>query len=70
MKSVWSITKTALAKISRVQAALLMGLVYYLIIGPVAILYQLLQRNKEERKSYWVKKEKIEDMEVYLKRQF
>lgn len=62
--------KQILIKIGQIQAVILMGVIYYLIIGPMAIIYQLFKKKEKKKNSYWIKKEKITDMETYLKRQF
>lgn len=68
--SFWNFIKKSLVKIGQIQASIFMGVVYYLIIGPTALLYQLFQTNKKTKETYWVKREHIEDFGLYLKRQF
>lgn len=68
--NIFSQIKKLLIKIGRVQTTILMGLIYYLIIGPMAVIYQMLKREKQSSSSYWVKREKVEDWERYLRRQF
>lgn len=62
--------KKILVNVGRAQTTIFMGLIYYLVIGPMAVVYQLLKREKQPPESYWVEKEKIENWEKYLKRQF
>lgn len=62
--------KILLVKIGRVQTTILMGLIYYLVIGPIAVIYQLLKRDKQSGDSCWIEREKIEDWDRYLRRQF
>jgi len=70
MNFIWQPIKTLLIKIGRIQTVIVMSVFYYLILGPMAILYQLFHRQKQSGQTYWIKKEPIEDMELYLKRQF
>lgn len=69
-KNLLVLLKNVLLKISLVQATILMGVVYCFVIGPMAILYQLFRQEKKSEKTYWIKKESITDMKLYLKRQF
>jgi|GEM_PF-6594822 len=62
--------KKILIKIGRIQTVIIMSLFYYLILGPMAILYQIFNRQKKSGQSYWIKKEPIKDMDLYLTRQF
>ena len=62
--------KKMLVRIGRVQTTVFMGLIYYLVIGPMAVLYQMLKQEKHTGDSYWVKREEIADWERYLMRQF
>lgn len=62
--------KVILLKISVVQATILIGVVYCLVIGPMAILYHYFHQEKKSKKTYWAKKEPISDWKLYLKRQF
>lgn len=68
--NIFSPIKKFLVKIGRIQTTVLMGLIYYLVIGPMAVVYQLLKKEKRSEDSYWIEKEKVEDWERYLKRQF
>ena len=70
LKIVWSSVKKILVKIGRVQTVIIMAVVYFLIIGPMAILFQIFHRQKQTKKSYWVGKEMIKDMGLYLTKQF
>lgn len=70
LKIVWSPVKKLLVKIGRVQTVIIMAVVYFVIIGPMAILFQIFHRQKPAAKTYWVKKETITDMDLYLTRQF
>ena len=62
--------KNVLVAIGRIQTTILMGALYYLVIGPMAVLYQMLKQEKHTGDSYWVKREEIADWERYLMRQF
>lgn len=62
--------KKILIKIGRVQTMIIMSLFYFLILGPMAILYQIFNRQKQSGETYWIKKEPIRDMGIYLERQF
>lgn len=62
--------KKILIKIGRIQTMIIMSLFYYLILGPMAILYQIFNRQKQSRETYWIKKEPIQNMDLYLTRQF
>lgn len=62
--------KNILIKIGQIQASILMGIIYYLIIGPMAMLIQLFHVEKRSKETCWIKREPIEDMSTYLKRQF
>ena len=62
--------KKILIKIGRIQTMIIMSLFYYLILGPMAILYQIFNRQKPSEQTYWIKKEPIKDMDLYLTRQF
>jgi hypothetical protein len=62
--------KKILVAIGRVQTIFFMGLIYYLVMGTMAVLYQLLKREKQLSDSYWIKREKVEEWNRYLKRQF
>lgn len=62
--------KKILIKIGRIQTIIIMSFFYYLILGPMAILYQIFNRQKQSGETYWIKKEPVKDMEIYLERQF
>lgn len=62
--------KRILIRVGHVQTVVVMGVAYYFIIGPMAVLFQLFHRQKPSAKSYWIKKEPITDMDFYLKKQF
>ncbi|MBI2309922.1 hypothetical protein HYU89_03400 [Candidatus Collierbacteria bacterium] len=70
LKIVWSPVKKILIKIGRVQTVIIMAVVYFLIIGPMAILFQIFHRQKHSGRTYWIKKDQITDMNLYLTRQF
>ncbi len=70
VSSVWRPVKSLLIKIGRVQTVIIMAVVYFAVIGPMAILFQIFRRPKPDAKTYWVKKEPITDMNLYLTRQF
>ena len=70
INSIWQPIKSTLIKIGRIQTVIIMSLFYYLILGPMAILYQLFHRQKQSGETYWIKKEPINDMDLYLTRQF
>lgn len=69
-KVVWSPVKKLLVKIGRVQTVIIMVVIYFIVIGPMAILFQLFHRQKPSGKTYWIKKDPITDMDLYLIRQF
>ena len=62
--------KKILIRIGRIQTMIIMSLFYYLILGPMAILYQIFHRQKQSGQTYWIKKQPIQDMDLYLTRQF
>lgn len=67
----WINIKKFLIKISHVQASIIMGLVYVIFIGPIALLFQVFHKEKASgNKSYWIRRSKISDMRTYLIRQF
>lgn len=70
MNSLWRPVKSLLVKIGRVQTVIIMAVVYFVIIGPMAILFQIFHRQKSVDRTYWVKREPITDIEFYLKKQF
>ncbi len=70
LTSIWLQIKSLLVKIGRVQTVIIMAVVYFVIIGPMAILFQIFHRQKPAGKTYWLKKEPITDMNLYLTRQF
>jgi len=70
MNFIWQPIKTLLIKIGRIQTMIIMSIFYFLILGPMAILYQIFNRQKQSGNSYWINKEPIKDMELYLERQF
>ena len=70
LNSIWQAVKSLLVKIGRAQTAIVMAAIYFVIIGPMAILFQIFHRQKHSRQSYWIKKEPITDMNLYLTRQF
>ena len=67
---IWQPIKSLLVKIGRVQIIIIMAVVYFFIIGPMAILFQIFHRQKSSGKTYWLKKEPITDLNLYLTRQF
>ena len=67
---IWQPVKSLLVKIGRVQTVIIMAVVYFLIIGPMAILFQIFHPQKPSGKTYWLKKEPITDIDLYLTRQF
>jgi len=62
--------KKILLFIAKIQTSIIMIATYYLIIGPMAILFQIFHRQKLSGKTYWIKKEPITDIDLYLTRQF
>lgn len=70
LNSIWRPIKSLLAKIGRIQTAIIMTAVYFIIIGPMAILFQIFHRQKPAGKTYWIKKEPVADMDFYLRKQF
>lgn len=70
LKVVWSPVKKLLVKIGRVQTVIIMAVVYFVVIGPMAILFQIFHRQKSSDKTYWIKKDPITDMDFYLRKQF
>jgi len=67
---IWQPIKSLLVKIGRVQTIIIMAVVYFIVIGPMAILFQIFHRQKPSGKTYWLKKEPITDLNLYLTRQF
>jgi len=67
---IWQPIKSLLVKIGRVQTIIIMAVVYFIVIGPMAILFQIFHRQKLSGKTYWLKKEPITDIDLYLTRQF
>lgn len=67
---IWQPIKSLLVKIGRVQTIIIMAVVYFIVIGPMAILFQIFHRQKLSGKTYWIKKEPITDIDLYLTRQF
>jgi len=67
---IWQPVKSLLVKIGRVQTVIIMAVVYFIVIGPMAILFQIFHRQKLSGKTYWLKKEPITDIDLYLTRQF
>ena len=67
---IWQPVKSLLVKIGRVQTVIIMAVVYFIVIGPMAILFQIFHRQKPSGKTYWLKKEPITDLNLYLTRQF
>jgi len=67
---IWQPIKSLLVKIGRVQTIIIMAVVYFIVIGPMAILFQIFHRRKTSGKTYWLKKDPITDMNLYLTRQF
>ncbi len=70
MKQMLQKIKRVLLTIGRMQTIILMGFVYYLVMGPMAILYQLFKQKQQTKRSDWVKREIIQDWDTYLRRQF
>lgn len=56
---IWDAIQRILRAIGMIQTAIILGLFYYLILGPFAILYKLsrlLVKIPKNPKSYWIKK--------------
>lgn len=62
--------KQTLIFIGKIQTTILMGIVYYLIIGPMALIYRLFRVEKQTGKTYWIQKEHATDWDTCLRRQF
>jgi hypothetical protein len=62
--------KSLLVKIGRIQTVIIMAVVYFAVIGPMAILFQIFHRPKNYKISYWVKRKKINDANLYLTKQY
>lgn len=45
--TLWLYLKKIFIAIGRVQTTLLMGLFYYLVLGPMAVVYQALRKKRE-----------------------
>lgn len=59
IRSMWKAAMKILKTIGAVQTALLLGLFYYLILAPFAILYQfsrIFRKTPSHPTSYWIKR--------------
>lgn len=70
MKSIINQTASVLTAIGRVQSTLIMGLVYFLIIGPMAIIYQISRRKEKNKKSCWIRRKIPRNLNQYLENQY
>lgn len=72
LKNVGLLIETGLKAFGRVNSALLLTVFYYLILGPVAVVFQIVKVFKVEKKtkSYWIKRTQEQETEETLRRQF
>jgi hypothetical protein len=75
-KRIWSGIKSFSKKVAYVQSLIILTLFYFLIIGPFSIALRVLgkdllnKRWKDNKTSYWIKKEKVEVNLENARRQF
>ncbi len=72
LKVIWERVLTGLRFIGKIQSTLLLSIAYYLVIGPVAILFQgvNIMAKRPKVNSYWQPRIEIPETEITLKRQF
>jgi len=71
MKSAWIKWKFFAKKAAGIQAAILLGLIYIVIILPVALIRRLTggANNRKESSSFWADKTKADQDLAWAKRQ-
>lgn len=75
-KRIWSGIKAFSKKVAYVQSLIILTLFYFLVIGPFSITLRVFgkdlldKRWKDNKTSYWVKKEKVEVNLENARRQF
>lgn len=73
LKKLWELIRSGLLFIGKVNSLILLSIFYYLILGPVAILYRLSKLFKprdKDRTSYWLPRTQEPETEETLLRQF
>ena len=76
LKKTWSGIKSFSRKVAYVQSIIILTLFYFLMIGPFSVVIRILGKDllnkkwKDKKKSYWIKKEKLEVNLENTRRQF
>jgi hypothetical protein len=74
-KRLWTWWKRTAAKIAHFQGQLILGLIYILVLAPVACLFRLfgqdlLGLSSKPRLSYWTRRDPIGDVMEFMKRMY
>lgn len=74
-KRVWAWWKVVAAKIAHIQGHLLLGLIYFLVVTPIAILFRLFGQDPlalryKKSSSYWVPRSALPPPDEFLKKEF
>ncbi len=73
LKGIWYVMERGLKLFGKVNSILLLSIFYYLILGPVAIVAQIVKVFKlrpSEANSYWLKRDRDPETVTTLRRQF
>jgi hypothetical protein len=75
LKKLWNGWKKIAAKIAHVQGTLLLSLIYFVVVTPIAVLFQLtgqdpLVLKDVLRKTYWLKRRPMPSVPDFLKKEF
>jgi hypothetical protein len=74
-KRLWRGWKRIAAKIAHFQGNLLLGLIYFIVVTPLACLFRLFRQDPlavspKKQNSYWVRRIPITSVADFLKREF
>ena len=74
LKQVWEAWKKIAAKIAHVQGNILLGIIYLVIVAPIALFFRMAQDplaiKRKKKTSYWVPRPPLGEVDKFLKREF
>ncbi len=74
-KRLWAWWKVTAAKIAHIQGHLILGLIYIVVLSPIALLFQLFRQDPlalrfKKARSYWTPRVPLPPPDQFLKKEF
>lgn len=73
LQFIWKYIRRGLLFVGKVNSVLLLTIFYFVILGPVAIIFQLINavfQKQKRKRSYWLARSQEKETEETLLRQF